>query len=292
MSNHAAVLDLRQMGQIFDVPARLICRSLIMLILCGLLNTTLSVRAAHAAQDVTLDIPIIEEHSNQHLFFHTLLYRALLEAGYQPKLVVHKVPHLRAKQLLDTGDLSLLWLVESQARNQHFIPVEVGLTDGLIGQRVLLIRPEDQEWFAQIEQLDDLRQQAIHTALGKRWFDVKVWQMNQLPYVTVDGNWRTMFTLLKKGRVDYLSRSVLEVIQESREHPSLVIEKSLLLVYDRDYRFYLSHKAAHFKPLLEEALSQAKRSGLIQRLVESHWQQDFKQLRLDQRQSLKLKTPQ
>ncbi len=292
MSNHTAVLDQRQKGQTFDVPARLICRSLTGLILCGLLNTTLSVRAAHAAQDVTLDIPIIEEHSNQHLFFHTLLYRALLEAGYQPKLVVHKVPHLRAKQLLETGDLSLLWLVESQARNQHFIPVEVGLTDGLIGQRVLLIRPEDQEWFAQIEQLDDLRQQGIHTALGKRWFDVKVWQMNQLPYVTVDGNWRTMFTLLKKGRVDYLSRSVLEVIQESREHPSLVIEKSLLLVYDRDYRFYLSHKAAHFKPLLEEALSQAKRSGLIQRLVESHWQQDFKQLRLDQRQSLKLKTPQ
>ena len=291
MSNHTVTLDLHQKGLFSDASARLMYRSLTVFILCCLLDMLLFVRLAHAAQDVVLDIPIIEEHSNQHLFFHTLLYRALLEAGYQPKLVVHKVPHLRAKQLLDTGDLSLLWLVESQARNQHFIPVEVGLTDGLIGQRVLLIRPEDQEWFAQIEQLEDLRKQGIHTALGKRWFDVKVWQMNQLPYVIVDGNWRTMFTLLKKGRIDYLSRSVIEVIQESREHPLLAIEQSLLLVYDRDYRFYLSHKAAHFKPLLEEVLNQAKHSGLIQRLVESHWQQDFKQLKLEQRRHLKLMTP-
>ncbi|MAC46644.1 MAG: hypothetical protein CMI12_07300 [Oceanospirillum sp.] len=286
MQNQATI---RQQLQFHYRPSTsrsvLFFRYLALVILCCAINTKLY------AQEVTLDIPIIEEHSNQHLFFHTLLYRALLDAGHQPKLVVHKIPHLRANQLLETGDLSLLWLVESQARNQHFVPVEIGLTDGLIGQRVLLIRPEDQEWFSRIQTLEDLRQRNIHTALGKRWFDVKVWQQNQLPFVTVDGNWRTMFTLLKRARVDYLSRSVIEVIQESREHPTLSIENSLLLVYNRDYRFYLSHKDKHYKPLLEEVLLKAKESGLLKQLVQQYWANDFRLLKLEQRKILELETP-
>ena len=269
----------------------------VMLWLFGMLHNH-SVLASNNDQQkavITLHIAMLEEHSDQHLFFHDLLEQSLRAIGYAPELVVHRLPQLRANMHLQTGDISILWMLESRARNQRFVPVRVGLTNGLIGHRLMLIRQGDQRRFAGITQAEDIRRQKLHTALGKNWFDVDVWQVNQLPYVVVDGNWKTMFTLLEKGRIDYLSRSVIEILQEDKEHPELIVESELMLVYDRDYYFYLSHSGKHagapYQQILEKALNQARVSGLMDRLIQKHWADDLQLLNYFQRRSLHLKTP-
>lgn len=247
------------------------------------------------AERITLHTVALEEHSEQHQFFHELLTQSLTAAGYTPELIIHKLPHLRANMHLKTGDISVMWLVESKARNEMFLPIETGLTNGLIGQRLMLIRKNNQYRFDGIDSHNDIRMKGLHTALGRQWFDVDVWRANDLPYVLVDGNWKRMFTLLKKGRVDYLSRSVIEIRQEQKEHPELVVEKNLMLVYDRDYRFYLSRSGpvngAQYYHQLQDALRQAKASGLIDTLVKKYWSDDFRQLDYFQRRHLILNTP-
>ncbi len=266
-----------------------------MLIRLILLLFVLGLSPQLKAEEIRLHVPIIEEHTSQHHFFHELLKESLIAAGHTPELITQTLPQLRANKLMETGDISIIWLLESEARNKQFVPVEVGLTKGLIGQRVMLIRKEEQARFNDISTLEQLQKKNFHTALGKKWFDIDIWQENQLPYVSVDGNWRTMFKLLKKGRVDYLSRSVIEVTQENKEHPELTIEKNLMLIYNRDYRFYLSHTGKHsgkqYKALLENALRRAKSSGLLDRLIHKYWKDDFEQLGYEHRRHIYLQTP-
>lgn len=82
---------------------------------------------------IQLHVPFVMDTPEQMPYYYELLTAAITQAGHTPHLVVQKVPHLRAKLYLKQGELSIFWMVESAQRNQEFIPIEVGITNGLIG---------------------------------------------------------------------------------------------------------------------------------------------------------------
>lgn len=248
------------------------------------------------AETVDLKIPIVEDSPKQHLFFHELLNTALIEAGHTPNLIVEELPQSRIKHYLDLGGLSIYWMIESAERNDKYLAIDTDLTNGLIGKRILFIKKEEQSLYSKVKTLDDFRNLNLIGGMGKGWFDVNVWKENNLKYMEQSGSWRSIFERLPVARdLDYFSRGINEILTEAIHHPELAIEDRLVLIYDRDFRFYLSKEGRFsgrkYQQFISSALKQAKESGLIDRLVEKHWGYDFRVLGYDDRIKIHLKTP-
>jgi len=248
------------------------------------------------AEEIILHVPVITDSPDQNLYFHELLTTAVEESGHTIRIVPIELPQSRAVLYLDTGEISIYWRVESDEKNQKYLPIEVGLTRGLIGQRILLIRRGNQHLFDKVSTLEDFRNLNLVGAMGENWFDVKVWQANNLKYNEQRGNWQAIFKMLdfKRG-FDYFPRGMNEILIEAEKYPNLEIEKNLVLIYDRDFRFYLSktgpNAGAKNKEILEKAMQKARVTGLIDRLVKKYWGDDFRKLNFDKRTKILLSTP-
>lgn len=258
---------------------------------------SLSLFSENALSDlITLHVPIVEESTEQHLFYHELLETAIKEIGHTPKLVAAPLPQLRIKNYLDHGLISLYWMIESAQRNKKYIPIEVGLTNKLIGKRILFIKKSDQHFYQKVQNLQDFRNLKFVATIGKKWFDAEVWKANNLAYNETSGSWKQLFRMTAQGsRQHYFPRGVNEITVEAQQHPDLAIEKRLLLVYDRDFRFYLSKQGENaggrHKKVLEQALKNARESGLIERLIDKYWGNELIKLNYKKRIKILLKTP-
>lgn len=262
-----------------------------------LLWAALFLLVSNASSDViTLHIPIIDDSPKQHAFYHELLETALKEDGHTPKLITPTLPQLRIKSYLDKGKISIYWMVESDERNKHYLPVEVGLTNKLIGKRILFIKKGDQYLYDGVNNLDDFRNLKLVGGMGKKWFDIDVWKENNLLYLEHSGNWKVIFRMVALGvKYNYFSRGLNEIAEEAKQYPDLAIEKRLVLIYDRDFRFYLSktgvNAGVQYRGLIAHALKKAGESGLVERLVREYWDETLKTLNYDKRIKIYLKTP-
>jgi len=247
------------------------------------------------SKEITLHMASLEDSPKLHLYFHELLKTALREDGHKVNLITEEVPHLRAKYHLDSGDLSIFWLLQTKERDKKYIPIKIKLTEGLIGKRILLIKKGNQHIFDKVKTLEDFRALNLNGAMGKKWFDIKVWKENNLNYIEHRGSWKSIFKVLgHRTSYDYFSRGLNEISVEEEEYPLLKIEKRLALIYDRDFIFYLSKEGSNagiqYKDAIQSALLKAKESGLIKRLVKKYWAKDFEELHYEDRIKLYLKT--
>lgn len=258
-----------------------------------LLTAALLASAGLATADtVTLRVP--ELAGGRHLFYASLLEESLRAAGHVARIqVVADMPQLRAWMALQTGGIDVFWGLQTRERDHQFASPSHDLTNGLISQRVLLVPQGDLERYAKVTNLADLKATGARAALGSGWFDARIWGANQLPFQEVDGSRLKIYALLsaKNRGLDYYPRGAHEIVEEAKFQPDLAIEPHLLLVYRRDFRYYLSTSAAKYRPLLEDALQQAERSGLKRKLIDSHFGPALASLRLDKRVRIELQTP-
>ncbi|WP_421780796.1 hypothetical protein [Kiloniella litopenaei] len=233
-------------------------------------------------------------------YYHELLTSALALNGHSLK-VINKgdLPQKRLVIMFEKGDLDIIWLLKSKERNEKYININVDLTNGMMGQRVLFIPPYAINEYAHIKTIEDFRKSQKVGVFGANWFDEQVWKENNLPYRIIDGDWGSIYNRLlhiKPEMTDrlfhYFSRSVTEIVQEAKHHPQLAIEPHLLFKYDRDFHFYILKENEHLKPILEQALSKAKETGLIDKLIKKHFAEQLKSLNLENRVLLQLTTPQ
>ena len=227
-------------------------------------------------------------------YYYHLLEQALIDAGYE--VVIEQTPPLpqqRAITMLENGQLSIIHLLQSEERDSLYVPIHVNLTNGLIGHRILLIPPKSQTDYAKVENIEDFRNLEKVGAFGKGWFDVQIWEANNLTYKEIDGEWRKIYEMLAREDrgIDYFSRGFTEIVAEADVHPDLAIESELVFVYDRDFLFYLSPADADYAPMIENALQQAQASGLLDELIQQYWQDDFAKLDFENRTKIILDTP-
>lgn len=250
------------------------------------------VTEAPAAEGLKLILPTYTD--NSHLFYIELLQKSLDAAGVAYTIQLEKdLPQTRAVEMLDQGQLSLMWQLANAERDTKYTRVNVGLTGGLIGQRILLIPADQSEIYAGVQNLDDFRKLEKVGAFGKNWFDTKVWAANDLAYQEIDGEWRVIYDMLAEGNrgIDYFSRGFTEILGEAADHPNLQIESHLVLIYDRDFYYYLSSSATAYKDTIQNALLEAQASGLIDELVQKYWADSFIKLNMDERIQIQLVTP-
>ncbi|MBD1556782.1 hypothetical protein HC752_07520 [Vibrio sp. S9_S30] len=245
-----------------------------------------------AVNKVTLTLPAFSD--NGHAYFHELLVESLKAQGIELNIVTPSkhTPQKRIVHMLNKNQLSVYWLVKTPERNAKYHVIDVPLTEGMIGQRVLLIPKGAQARYDKITTLEELQKLGVVAGLGANWYDIDVWKANKLPYHVKDGEWRELYEMLNiEGGVNYFPRGMHEVVAEAKSQPQLSIEKNLILKYDRNMVFYMSELSLEHKLLIERALKHAKESGLIKRLIDKHWKDTLKTIKLEGRTIIELTSP-
>lgn len=249
---------------------------------------------APLAAQRTLTLKLVSFSDGKHEYYFELLTESLKALNITANIQPHPdVPQPRIESMLERGELSLHWFLPNPERNQKYIPVPVGLTNGLIGHRVLFIRPGTQERFNNVRTLDQFRALNLVGGFGKGWYDVRVWAHNNLRYYEQEGEWRVLYRMVEAGNrgVDYFSRGINEIVSEAPQYPFLAVEQNLMLVYDRDFQFFVAPGNQELATTLTQALRQARQSGLIDRLVRKHYAAVFNTYNFDRRIRIRLETP-
>jgi hypothetical protein len=232
--------------------------------------------------------------SDGHADYFIRLLEQSLQLIHQPYHIqyVKDVPARRMWWKLGHGDINLFYGMRTKEKdgNGQIVPVRNALTNGLIGQRVFLIRRADTETFARVQTVDDLKNTRLVAGFGAGWRDAKIWKSAGLPLYEHAAPWTTIYAMVGAGNrhVDYLPRGVIEVLEEARTHPELAVEQHLLMEYPGDFAFYLSAAAASYRPIIERALKEAETTGLKARLIEEAFGADIKALDLHHRLRLRL----
>lgn len=232
--------------------------------------------------------------NGNHRYFHRLLNESLSAAGHTVHIAVEDdLPQPRIVRNLASGDISLYWMLQTRERDEQYVAVNHKLTQGLIGQRVMLIPKGEEAAYAKVETLADLRSTGKVAGLGQGWFDVSVWRGSGLLVEELGGEWRKLYAMIaaKNRGIDYFPRGANEIVAEAKANPALAIEPRLLLVYARDFVFYLSKSDAALRAPIEAALRQAEKSGLQKRLIDEYFGPSVASLNLAGRVKIVLPDP-
>jgi len=200
-------------------------------------------------------------------------------------------------ELFETGDgLELMWRGENPELEQKYLEVEVDITDGLKGYRVMLIHPNDRDLFKDVTSLEELRALDKVAALGAGWNDIDVWLHNGLQIQEFKGVWDPeIYQLIALGGrgVDYFPRGITEIAGEVARNPDLLIEPHLGLVYPNDFRFYLTKEKAELHALLSRVLRQAEADGTLLEILKRANPDvyDPDKINIDGRRVIELKMP-
>jgi len=252
-----------------------------------------SLSAFAKADTVPLELRIAVPSDGHATYFVRLLEQSLklIQQPYHIRYV-KDIPARRMWWMLGKDDINLFYGIQSKDKDNaaQLVPVRHALTNGLIGQRILLIRPADTAVFARVQSVDDLKRTRLIAGFGAGWGDAKVWKASGLPLYEHTAPWSTVYGMVAAGNrhVDYLPRGIIEVLEEARQHPELKVEQHLLVDYRADFGFYLTSSAASYRPIIERALKAAETSGLKARLMEEAFGADIKALELDRRTHLHL----
>ena len=156
-------------------------------------------------------------------YYHELLKQSLEAEGYEVKIteLPKECEQKRVMEMMgaDSEQITLTWVVQTEERDREFVPVEVGITNGLIGKRILLIPKGSQIEYNGIKTIEDLKKLGKVGGFGKGWFDIKVWEYNGLKTYEKDGSWDPEIYRMvasKNRGIDYFSRGAHEIAAVSK----------------------------------------------------------------------------
>ena len=247
----------------------------------------------YPSETIRLKFPIVDIHSD---YYYKILKTALTNAGFQTVIEKIDLPSQRAKAYLESGDIDIIFMIRNDERDSKYVPIPIGLTNGLIASRVLFVPVGDSHIYENVTSLEDLQNLDKIVGMGAQWFDVKVWEANNLPVYKHSGEYTLLFGMVaqKNRGLDYYSTGFNEALDELEKFGSLglEIEPGLILIYERDYIFYMStDAAARYKTQIDSALKLADESGIIDQMVREYWAEDFHILDYDGRRKIYLETP-
>lgn len=244
-------------------------------------------------------IPPLEETASPHsVYFPRLLELALrkTEANHGPYVIESFDRHWTTARLfsdLKRGrNIDVLWRMTNPDLETDLIRIPLALLRGLNDHRVFLIREEDRQRFAAIDQLDQLRE--LKAGQGQHWLDTDVLRTNELPVVT-SVHYELLFNMLAAGRFDYFPRGLHEVWNEYEQHKKkgVIIEQTLMLRYPAEMYFFVNVKDRALAERIEAGLKIANEDGSLDELFFSipSFKRGHEEMLNPHRTILKLKLP-
>ena len=253
---------------------------------------------SQSARADQLTLRIADRDDSTFDFYHDLLVSAFARQGTELTLQKTKnLPQKRLVAMFEAGHLDILWLIGSKERDLKYATIPIGLTRGLVGQRILLVPKDRLNAYANVDGLEAFRALRHKAVFGENWFDVRVWEANQLDYAIIPGEWRRVYNILSSERrrikagYDYFSLGSLQITREAAPYPDLAKEPRLLLIYDRDFKYYVRQDNPDLHQKVMQALQGADASGLLDEKIQEYYGAELEALSLESRLRIHLALP-
>lgn len=213
--------------------------------------------------------------TSYHPYFPALLKLALDKSAniYGPYTMIEKPwlgPKQRMRKLLsEQKHIDVIWGTSSPAREKELKAIKINILKGLNQYRLLLIHPNTQEKFSQINTLAALKK--VSAIVGAYWQDAEIMTRNQLPVVTAL-NYQNAIAMFAKKRADYFPRGIYEVWQEltTPKFSTFILEQTLMLKYSAQYYFFVNNHNHALADRIETGLKLAQQDGSFEQLFFSY----------------------
>lgn len=234
----------------------------------------------------------IATHMKRVQYSIEILELALKKSGHPYQLEKIRTPLLsenRSKNNLSQKKYDVHWLTANQSLESELIPIPIPLCKGLMGWRLLFIRAESQQKFSAIKNLNDLGK--LIAANGHDWPESKLFEENQLNQ-RLATNWKSIFLMLGRERVDYISRSALEIFQEENAFPQLniAIESDLVIHYPAAYYFYVDKSNQGLADIIESGLKIAIADGSFDEVFNRYFSNEISRMNVAKRRLIEIPT--
>lgn len=254
-------------------------------------------RAETDIRHYVVDIQILEPE-RQVEYCPTLL-KMILNASKAPNEVIDfNYTDLRFSQARWFAEVqrntsnNLIWTVTTKEREELLRPIRIPVFKGLLGQRILVIRKEDQEKFSRVKTLQDLAE--FKAGQGIHWPDTDIMQANGLP-VTVGASADNLYKMLKVKRFDYFPRGILELMPEAAHLKAndVVPEEEILLSYPSAMYFFVNKKNTELAERIEKGWAIVLKNGEFDKFFYSHPRvvAALNELKKHKRRIIKLENP-
>lgn len=181
-----------------------------------------------------------------------------------------RLPQQRMLRTLQQGDeLDLTWTMTSAEREARMLPVRLPLLKGLAGYRVLVVRSQDRDRFANMQSAKDFA--GLTGGQLQDWPDIDILRANNLEQIsalTLD----QLYQLLRAGRIDYVLRGITEVAIEQQiyDFSGLETMRSPVLRYPAPIYFFVTPQRPELAELLGYGLRKLHQSGGLEQLHRTH----------------------
>lgn len=220
----------------------------------------------------------------------------LTEASYGPAKATHiqRPQGVSFEQALVRGEFDIAFLPTSARRELRLRAVQVPLLQGMLGYRLLLIRPGMESKFASAQGIEDFKSRLIG-GVGLRWEDFRIFSRNQILVKTSTSHLK-LFDMLTTGEVDYFARGVNEVFGESvrlsKYYKEFKIHRDIAFFYPFPFYFFVRQNNSELALRIEEGLRRAEADGSFKAIFLKHFHDDIEQLKeLKVKQVLYLENP-
>jgi len=193
-----------------------------------------------------------------------------------------------------TGRLTVMYLSTTPDFERTLIPIRIPVDKDLGGYCVFLIRKDDQERFAHVKTLDDLRRFSYGLGLG--WIDVGILRSNGFNVVT-GSSYDGLFEMLLQRRFDIFLRAATEVLDEvdkrKRTLPDLRIEDSIILFYPLPMYFWFprTDEGRRLAARAEEGMRMMIADGTYDAIFDKYQRHKIEQLHLKERRIFRIDNP-
>ena len=198
----------------------------------------------------------------------------------------------RVIQMLRKDDrITVAWIDTTEQLEQTLLPVFIPIQKGVISYRVLIIRSEDEEKFSDIDTVEELR--PYKNGLVSGWVNEAIMTANGLQYVRAI-YFEDLFRMLTVGRFDYFSRGMAEAYEEVEDRaeafPNLMVEKHIVLHYDKPMYLFTSKKRPELNKRLNEGLMMLLEDGSYEKIFCQFHGDSIRKANLSERVFFRLKS--
>lgn len=255
---------------------------------CLLLVPVFTLISVAHARTVIFALPY--DSSNVMQDYHVLLLQKALSYSAKPYYLqpaAETMPQSRVLKEINqqTGIVDVFWSMTSVEREKMLKPIRVPLSRGLLGWRLLLVNEDVAFLSTQRNKQNTLFVQ------GHDWPDSQILKANGYKVLTAN-DYHSLFTMVEKGRVNALPRSVIEIDDEHKNiAKKLFIAPDLMLYYPTAEYFFVSNNDTKLAAAIEHGLAEMNKDGSFNALFEQQYGAVLKQLAQQKRKVLKLHNP-
>lgn len=197
----------------------------------------------------------------------------------------HLVQSRALREINHSGTVDVYWSMTTTEREQTLRPVRIPIDKGLLGWRLLLVKPES----TPVISLDNIFR--LRLAQGHDWPDTEILQQAGFK-VETSSDFNSLFSMVQKGRADALPRSVIEIDHELKNIAAgLSIAPGVMLYYPTAQYFFVAEDNEELAFYLEQGLRRIISNGVFDRLYYQEFGPILERLQHEQRLVIFLKNP-